>query len=102
MFKKLESKCKKRVVIFGNNLECILDECVKNFDDVFINLIKKYIKVDKEYYIYKNIIWVKNMLKKDEEDYLRKNFYVEKNEVFNIVRINVVVGFFLCDKEFKS
>lgn len=100
-FKKLESKCKKRVVIFGNNPECIPDECVKNFDNVLTNLIKKNIDADKEYYTHKNTTWVKNMLKKDEEDYLRKHPHVEKNEASNIVRINAAVGLSPRDKELK-
>lgn len=99
-FKKLESKCKQRVVIFGNNPECIPDECVKNFDDVLTKLIEK--NRTKEYYTHKNTTWVKNMLKKDEEDYLRKNPHVEKNEASNIVRINAAVGLSPRDKELKS
>lgn len=98
-FKKLESKCKKRIVIFGNNPECIPDECLKKFDDVLTNLIRE--NIDKEYYTHKNT-WVKNMLKKDEEDYLKKNPHVEKNEASNIVRINAAVGLSPRDKEIKS
>lgn len=102
MFKNLKIKCEERVVIFGNNLEYIFGDCVKKFDDIFINFIIKNSKLGKEYYIYKYSIWVKKWLKKDEEDFLRKNFNVDKNEVFYIVKIKVVEGLFLCDKELKS
>lgn len=100
-FKKLETKCGKRVVIFGNNPEYIPDECVKKFDDILTNLIRKNSQLGKEYYPHTYSKLVRNLLKKDEEDYMRKNPHVEKNEASNIVRINAAVGLSPNDKELK-
>lgn len=38
---KLNVKCNSRYVIFGDDLKNIFFECVRQFDDIFIKLIKE-------------------------------------------------------------
>lgn len=54
------------------------------------------------YYIYKfyeRVMWI---FEKDKVDYIKNYLEVFEEEVLKNVRIEVVEGYFLCEKEFRN
>lgn len=70
-------KCSERILLFGKNEDKVFDECVRKFDNIFMNFIKENVYEGKEYYIYKyyeRVIWI---LEYDRDDYIK--VYLEVN-----------------------
>lgn len=87
----LKFKCKNRVLLFGIKIdELFFVECMKNFDDIFIKLIKDNVFKGNEYYIYKCYEKVMMIFEKDKDDYIKKILKVIEEEVLENVRIEVV------------
>ncbi|XP_061173165.1 GTPase IMAP family member 4-like [Saccostrea echinata] len=99
---KLNVKCSRRYVIFGDNKKEIPSECVKKFDEVLTNLIKENSRRGKEYYThdyYKNAI---RILEKDKKDYMKENPEVPESEAMETVRNRAAEGLSPRDEELKG
>lgn len=67
-----------------------------------MELIKENVCKKKLYYIYKfyeRVMWI---FEKDKVDYIINYLEVFEEEVLKNVRIEVVEGYFLCEKEFRN
>lgn len=97
--KELKTRCKDRVVIFGDDPKRIPSDCLQTFDETVTKLIEQNIQLGNEYYTHKCSKRAKIAIEKDVDDYLRKHPNTDKNEAVAKVTSTAVQGLSKRDKD---
>lgn len=99
---KLNVKCDNRHVIFGENKKEVPISCVRKFDEILTQLIKKNARLGKEYYTHKLYDKAMTILELDKQEYMATHPYVSGSEALEIVRVRATEGGSPRDEELRS
>lgn len=97
--KDLKTRCKDRIVIFGDDPKRIPSDCLQTFDDTLTKLIDQNILLKNEYYTHMCSERAKTAIERDIADYLKKNPNIEREEAAAEVTSMAVQGRSKRDKE---
>lgn len=97
--KELKTRCKDRIVIFGEDPKRIPSDCLQTFDDTLTKLIDQNMRLGKEYYTHTCSKQAKAAIERDVADYLKKHPNTEIEEAAAKVTSMAVQGLSKRDKE---
>lgn len=89
---KLNTNCDNRHVVFGDNKMQVPDNCVRKFDAILTQMIKKNALIGKEFYTHKLYEKAMDILEMDKKDYMADNPEESGSKAFEIVRIRATQG----------